>query len=133
MLKPEHDMKKNILLLLILLTSAVLYSQEEVSGYVKDENGITLPGVSVYIKGTTIGTITDAEGKYNIYVEEKDAVLVFSFMGYLTKEIMVGDQTSVDVNMEPDLVDLEEVVVVGYGSQKKVSVVGAISTMTTED
>jgi len=111
-----------------LLMASVLqgYSQVSVSGTIKDENGSPLPGVNVLEKGTTNGTTTDSEGVFKISAPGS-AVLVFSFIGYLTQEITVGTQTSINITLMPDITSLSEVVVVGYGTQKKSDLTGAVS------
>nr|WKN35690.1 SusC/RagA family TonB-linked outer membrane protein [Tunicatimonas sp. TK19036] len=90
-----------------------------------------LPGVNILIKGTTRGTTTDVEGKYRINVPE-DAVLIFSYLGYLTEEVEVGDQTTINVSMAPDVSSLSEVVVVGYGAQSKRELTSAITSIDAE-
>lgn len=104
-----------------------------VSGQVLDEAGKSMPGVNVLVKGTTIGTSTDTDGNYSIEVESSNAVLVFSFIGYLTQEIPVGNQTIINVSLVPDVETLSEVVVVGYGTQARASVTGAISSVSAEE
>ena len=96
-----------------------------IKGQVLDENGEGLPGVSVFVKGTSIGMATDVDGKYAIDVPE-GSILVFTFIGYQKQEIFVGTQTTIEVNMVPDVNQLEEIVVVGFGTQKEESVVGSI-------
>jgi TonB-linked SusC/RagA family outer membrane protein len=125
-------MKRILLLLLTVFSFSVAFSQYRVSGVVEDENMVSLPGVSVYIKGTTIGTITDIKGSYSLSNVSKEAVLVFSFIGYATEERIIGAQTTINIKMTPNVVGLEEVVVVGYGTQKKVTVIGAVSTITSK-
>lgn len=98
-----------------------------ISGLVKDENGGPLPGVNIIVKGTTIGTTTDAGGKYSLSVPDENSVLVFSFIGYLQQEIAVKTQTQIDVTLEPDVTTLSEVVVVGYGTMKKSDLTGAVA------
>ena len=88
-----------------------------------------LPGVSVVVKGTTQGTTTDAEGRFTLNVPDAQSVLVFSFVGYLSKEVTVGNQTGITVSLVADDKTLSEVVVVGYGVQKKVNLTGAISSV----
>lgn len=100
-----------------------------VSGQVLDEKDEGLPGVSVVVKGTQRGTSTDDKGKYSLNVPDEDAILVFSFLGYVTSEIPVGAQTQLNVKLKADTKALEEVVVVGYGTQKKVNLTGAVSTI----
>ncbi len=102
-----------------------------VSGTVTDPNGEPLPGVTVIVQGTNIGTITDLDGKYSISVPQ-DATLVFSFIGYTNSVIQVGSGSTFNVSMEEDSQQLEEVVIVGYGQQKKASVVGAITQTNGE-
>ncbi len=97
----------------------------QVSGIVADDAGTPIPGVNIIEKGTTNGTATDAEGKYSLLVNE-NAILVFSFIGYMTQEIPVSNQSQVNVTLVPDTRTLDEVVVVGYGEQKKVTVTGSV-------
>lgn len=98
-------------------------------GTVSDDNGIGLPGVSVILKGTQRGTTTDSKGKYQLDGTDDRSVLAFSFVGYVSKEITVGNRTQVDVSLQIDNKALEEVVVIGYGTQKKVNLTGAVSTI----
>lgn len=91
----------------------------------KDDN-MAIPGVTVVVKGTTVGTTTDVEGKYEINVKTGSDVLVFSAVGFLTQEKAIGNANLLDVVMSPDLKTLEEVVVVGYGTQEKVNLTGAV-------
>ncbi|MFD1144500.1 SusC/RagA family TonB-linked outer membrane protein [Larkinella insperata] len=105
----------------------------DVMGTVTDESGTGLPGVNVVVKGTTQGTTTDAEGKYKISVPDTRATLVFSSVGYLKQELVVGSQTSINVKLSPDDQTLSEVVVVGYGSQLKKEVTGAVQTVTAKE
>lgn len=97
-----------------------------ISGVVFDENAQPLPGVNVLEKGTPNGTTTGVDGKFSLNVENESSVLVFSFIGYSLQEMPVGNQTEFTVNMQPDVKSLEEIVVVGYGSQKKVTVTGSV-------
>ncbi len=98
-----------------------------VTGVVSDETGSSVPGVNVIIKGTLLGTITDINGGYAIEVPDNDAVLVFSYVGYLSEEVPVGAQSRIDVSLVPDIQSLDEIIIVGFGEQKKASVVGAIT------
>lgn len=101
----------------------------EVTGIVVSETGEEMPGVSVIIKGTSTGTITNLDGKYRITVPSDNTVLQFSFIGYKTVEETVNHRKIINVKFQETASELEEVVVVGYGSQKKVSLVGSISTV----
>ena len=100
-----------------------------VNGTVRDAQQEPLPGVNVLVKGTTIGTTTDIDGNYFINVPDKNAVLVFSYIGFESQEIKVGGQININVNMSEESNSLDEVVVVGYGSQKRASVVGSITAV----
>jgi TonB-linked SusC/RagA family outer membrane protein len=100
-----------------------------VSGKITDEKGDPLPGVSIVLKGTTRGTTSDGSGLFKLTVPNEKSVLIVSFVGYLRQEITVGNRTSVDVQLQSDDKALDEVVVVGYGTQKKVNLTGAVSTV----
>ncbi|TAE15024.1 MAG: SusC/RagA family TonB-linked outer membrane protein, partial [Bacteroidetes bacterium] len=109
----------------VLLVSSIAFAQERViTGKVTDSNKEPLPGATVLIKGTTMGTVADAEGEYRISVS-KGATLIFSLLGYQTKEIAVQDQTRIEVALEEDSKMLSEVVVVGYAKQEVQSFSGA--------
>lgn len=105
--------------------------QTSVSGKITDENGEGLPGASVVEKGTSNGTITDIDGNYYLTVSE-GGTLVFSFVGYHKEEMVVGNSTKIDMMLVPDIAQLSEVVVVGYGTQKQREVSGTISTVSAE-
>ncbi|RYD88862.1 MAG: SusC/RagA family TonB-linked outer membrane protein, partial [Sphingobacteriales bacterium] len=102
-----------------------LQKQVKVQGKVTDDLNLPLPGVTVKVKGTTIATVTDANGVFNIDAPD-DAILVFTYIGFTDKEMAVNGQSSLNVQLVPALTSLNEVVVVGYGTQKRSSVVGAI-------
>jgi len=105
-----------------------------ISGKVTDDNGQAMPGVSILLKGTSEGTISDAEGNFTMNVPDGPALLVFSFVGYTTEEInAAGNQSQVAVTLNVDEKALEEVVVVGYGTQKKVNLTGSVSTVAIDD
>lgn len=98
-----------------------LQAQIKITGTVTDETKETVIGANITVKGTTIGTISDVNGKYSIEVPNQKAILVFSFIGYTTHEIPVGKNKVIDVVMKEDGVMLNEVVAIGYGSAKKVT------------
>lgn len=100
-----------------------------VSGVIKDENGHPLPGVSVAVRGVSTMTTTDANGRYKIIVNAATDVLAFSFIGYETAEVVAGSQTTINVQLKVASKSLGEVAVVGFGTQRKVSLVGAQSTI----
>lgn len=105
-----------------------------VSGTVTSaDNREPLPGVSVVMKGSNTGTITDAEGRYQISVPDAGQVLVFSFVGYLSEETTIGNRAQIDVNLKADIKALNEVVVVGYGTQKRGDITGAVASVSAKD
>lgn len=104
-----------------------------VAGKVTDENAEPLPGVNILEKGTTNGTTTDQNGDYTLVVDNQDVTLIFSFIGYSSQEVKVGNQSQINVTLKPDVKSLQEVVVVGYGTQKKVNLTGAVASVTGED
>ncbi len=105
----------------------------KVTGKVTDASGTPLPGVNIVEVGTTNGTVTDLDGNYSITVSTEDAVLSFSFVGYLTEEMEVGGQTSIDLTLVEDIQELDEVVVVGYRSVLKRDVSASVASVKTED
>lgn len=104
-----------------------------VRGRVIDENGEGLPGVSIIVKGTQLGTVTNETGVYTIAVPDQEAVLIFSFVGYMSREVAVGSRSEIDLELEPDVTSLQEVVVVGYGTVKKGDLTGSVSSIKPED
>lgn len=106
---------------------------QAVKGKITEEDGTPLPGVNVLEKGTTNGTVTDTDGVYTLNVSSAESILVFSFIGYLTEEIVVGNQATIDIQLKSDAKTLSEVVVVGYGTQDKKDVTGAISSVKGSD
>jgi len=102
-------------------------SDKTVNGIVTDMKGETLIGVNVSIKGTSAGAITDAGGKYTLEQVSDQSILVFSYIGYVSQEVKVGNQRTINIRLEEDLQNLNEVVVVGYGTQKKATLTGAVA------
>ncbi|UII25487.1 TonB-dependent receptor [Fulvivirga maritima] len=121
-----------LLSLFVMLTCSLSYAQSRISGTILDDSGSALPGASVLIKGTSKGTVTDINGEYSLSANPED-VLIFSFIGYTTQEINVGSQTKIDVTLELNAQELTEVVVVGYGTQKRAQVTGAIASIEEEE
>src|SRR5688500_10280080 len=115
------------------IQGARVQSAFTVKGMVTSEDGESMPGVNILEKGTSNGTTTDAEGKYSLSITAGDAILVFSFIGFVTQEIAVDNRTLIDINLMPDIQSLEEVVVVGYGEQKKVNLTGSVAAVSNED
>jgi TonB-linked SusC/RagA family outer membrane protein len=114
----------------LLFLGAAHAQTREVSGVViSGEDNLPLPGVSIIVKGTTTGTVTDVDGGFRISVPSDQSVLVFSFVGFLTQEVSIGAQSRLDVRLAPDTKSLEEVIVVGYGEQKKETITGSVATV----
>lgn len=121
------------LALIIFTMGSVLAQNRNVSGVIKSTTGETMPGVNVLVKGTTTGTASDIDGKFSLSVPSDESVLVFSFIGYSSKEVRVGNSSELNVVLEEDLSSLSEVVVVGYGTQERAKVTGAISSVSSEE
>jgi len=116
--------------LMVLMTGMAFAQQKTVTGKVVDESGSSIPGVSVLAKGTTVGTVTDVDGKYNLNVPTKAEILVFGFVGMISQEVSIGQKSVIDVTLKTDVVGVDEVVVVGYGTRKKEEITGSISTVS---
>ncbi len=126
-------MKKVQLIILCFLLSSVAFAQSKtIGGTVVDEQLSPLIGVTVQVQGSTTGTITDINGNYSLTVEGTDNVLLFSYTGYELQRIEIGDQTTIDVTLQPGVV-LDEVVVVGYATQQKVNLTGSVEVVTAEE
>ena len=129
-------MKKKILLLstslLFLMVSA--WAQRSVTGQVtSSDDGSAIPGVNVVLKGTSSGTITDFDGNYRLEVPEAGGTLVFTFIGLLSQESVIGSRSIIDASMESDLAELDEIVVTGYGTQEKKEVTSAVTSVKAKD
>ncbi|HER07502.1 MAG TPA: TonB-dependent receptor, partial [Bacteroides sp.] len=122
-------------LILLCLSAGISYSQQlTVSGSVTDaSSGMGIPGTNITVQGTTAGTISDANGNYTIEVPAEDAVLVFSFVGYVRQNVPVQGRTRIDVQLEEERITLDELVVVGYGTQRKSDLTGAVAVVETAD
>ncbi|HEY9488126.1 MAG TPA: SusC/RagA family TonB-linked outer membrane protein, partial [Chryseosolibacter sp.] len=121
-------------LLIVAGISGNAWGQIPVAGTItSSEGGEGLPGVNVVVKGTTDGTITDVDGRYSISVPSPESTLIFSYIGHVTQEVVVGGKSSIDITMTPDITTLSEVVVVGYGTQEKVNMTGAVAAVKIDD
>jgi iron complex outermembrane receptor protein len=118
---------------ILLMAGVAAFSQHTVTGTVKDMDGNTIPGVNVTIQGTTTGTSTDVQGQYKLDVPNKEAVLVFSSIGFTKESITVGDQKTIDVTLMPDIEALSEIVVIGYGVTKKEDATGSVQAIDSRD
>lgn len=129
-------MGKRITMFIAMIFAVVSLANAQeivVKGVIRDQQNQTLPGASVLVKGTQSGTVTDVDGNYSIGVPNGEAVLVISFIGYETQEIAVGNRTQIDVTLGGDLKTLNEVVVIGYGTQKRGDVTTSIASVDTKD
>lgn len=137
-----HDFENNYIVLLkkinrnaSAIAQMIETAQQEgktVTGTVRDENGEPVIGATIMLKGTDIGVVSDINGRYSIDVPNRDAVMVFSYIGYLTEEIPVGDQREINVTFSEDLIGLDEVVVIGYGSIRTADVTSAVVSVKPE-
>lgn len=106
--------------------------ERQITGTVVDENNIPLPGVNVFVENTTVGAVTDFDGNYSLSVPANAAILVFSSLGFETQEIQIGTQNIIDVTLNSNLEELESVIVIGYGTQKKSDVTGSVASISEE-
>ena len=124
---------KNLLMILLFLASTSVFAQRiTITGTVTDENGSPLPGSTVIVKGTTVGATTGIDGKYSLDVSSRTVTLVFSFVGYATQEIPAQNQSVVNVSLKPEMLGLDEVIVVGYGTQKRSDITGTVASISKE-
>lgn len=128
-------MKKLLVLMVLMCISLLIYPQvTQITGTVtSSEDNLTIPGVAVTAKGTTLGVVTNSEGRYNISVPSGTNVLVFRFIGFRSQEVNIDGRTTIDVTLEPDIFSVDEVVVVGYGVQKKREVTGSITSVKGDE
>src|SRR5690606_38125282 len=130
--KQLYHVKNYLAVFLVFIGGLHGYAQTQISGVVKEENGDFLPGVNILEKGTLNGAISDIDGSYSTTVGES-ALLIFSFIGYGSKEIVVGNQSEINVELSPDLTSLSEVIVVGYGEQRKETLTGSVANVSADD
>ncbi len=114
------------------MKSGLKNQQKQITGKITDETGASLPGASVQIKGTTTGTMADANGEYSIVLQNDDDVLIFSYVGYVSQEVSAAGKTVIDISLEPSVTGLDEIVVIGYGTQRKGDVTSAVSHVESE-
>src|SRR5690606_32597113 len=123
-----------LLVTLAIMGTLQAYSQGlVVRGKVTGSDGESLPGVSVSVLGTTLGTVTDTEGAYSIQLPQADHTLVFSFIGYVSQQIPVNGRSQIDIQLESDLRALEEVVIIGYGSVSKTDLTGSVGQVNVSE
>lgn len=132
-LKEWLSMKLFYFLVAFLCASSVFAQQRMITGNVIDSNGESIIGATVKVKGSSAGTITDMTGRFSIELPANSDVIVVSYIGYLTQEVKVGNRNSFIITLREDVKTLDEVVVVGYGTQKKGNVLASISTIDSDD
>lgn len=123
---------KSLLLVLLMGVSTVSWAQTTVTGTVLDEQNVPLPGANVVVKNTTNGVVTDFDGNFSISVNNTNAVLVISYIGYVGKEVKLDGSSSYTITLEEDATGLEEVVVIGYGSVKRTDLTGAVASLDAQ-
>ncbi|MBN1925005.1 MAG: SusC/RagA family TonB-linked outer membrane protein, partial [Prolixibacteraceae bacterium] len=133
MKKKNRLLQVAILILPMIFFSLWSFGQaSEIGGIVTDESNNPLPGVNVVVQATTRGTVTDIDGKYSIQAEPKET-LIFSFIGYKTQNVIVNNQTSINIKLISSYLDMDEVVVVGYGTVKKSDLTGSVTSVKSEE
>jgi TonB-dependent starch-binding outer membrane protein SusC len=136
-MKEVNKFKLNCLFILFLFPAFLQARQQpvDVTGMVTDSGGLGLPMVTIVVEGTTIGTTTDLDGVYHISIpgDIENPVLVFSYIGFASQRVVVGQRSTIDIILEEDAVMLDEMVVVGYGIQRKVDLTGAVSSIDSEE
>ena len=113
-------------------TARLLVAEKTITGQITDENNEPLPGVNILVQNTSVGTVTDVEGNYRINAPDDATALIFSSVGYVTQEVAIDGRSVIDLQMEPDIQSLSEVVVVGYGTQQKRDLTGSVSRVDGE-
>ena len=126
-------MKKNRLIHLLLIFPIILFAQNKaITGTVVDENKMPLPGASILVKGLNIGSSTDFDGNFSLNVPETGEVLVVSYLGYMTKELVISKNLTFNIQLDIDTNTLDEIVVVGYGTQRKSDITGAVTSVKVD-
>lgn len=122
-----------LMVLFVVLTgfAQTVFSQT-IQGKITDESGVPLPGASVIVKGTSVGAVADFDGVYKLILEENSEILVYSFVGYAPIEEVINGRTTINVSLEPDARSLSEVIVVGYGAEKRSQITGAVASISPE-
>ena len=117
-----------------MLPSLIMAQQSIVSGVVFDDTGNPLPGATVSVKGSDgVGSITDFDGNYSVNIPEGSDTLIFSYIGFLETQVNISGKSTVNVNLSPDVSELDEVVVVGYGTVLKRDLTGSVASVKVED
>ena len=125
-------MKKLLLLFILLYATNIMAQEKTISGVVTADEGYTLPGVNVLLKGTSVGTVTDLNGAYSIKAASENT-LQFSYVGMQSYEVVIGNQTTINVVLQSNAALLQDVVVIGYGTVKKKDLTGSVSQVKAAD
>ena len=128
-------LRKALFVFVAIISATTIFAQNniKISGKITDETGNTMPGVTVMVKGTSIGGVSDANGSYEVIAPDKNSVLVFSYLGYTTKDVTVGNQSIINVQMKENIQQMDEVVVIGYGAVKRSDVTGSVVSVNTDE
>ena len=132
-MKNKKNLSRLVVALLICFIHLAAFSQVTVTGKVIEVDGQPLAGVTVIVKGTTTGTTTDLDGIYSLTFDYENAILVYSFIGYATQEIPVAGQTVIDIILKEEVTELDEIVVIGYGTTKKSDLTGSLASLKEDD
>lgn len=132
MLKRNYPAKAVVCLLLCLFSSSLLFAQKRISGKITSSTNQPVAGASVLVQGTSVGTVTAADGSYTLTVPEGKNVLIVSYVGFKTKEVTIGSENNIAVSLEDDISGLTEVIVTGYSGQQRKNIVGAVTTVKGE-
>ena len=127
-----NSVKRLSLLAIVSIMSLVSFAQSQITGHVRDKSGEPIVGASILIKGTGTGTVTDIEGAFTVAKASPSDVLIVSSIGYSTENVKVGNQTRINVVLNEDMANLDEVVVIGYGTMKRRDLTGSVSSVNNE-
>ena len=125
---------KKLCALLLLLPIFIFGQGKQVVGVVNDDSGSPLPGATIQIEGSeSLGAISDFDGKFSILLKNDENTIIVSYVGFLTEQVEIGDNLNVTINLEPDVTELEEAIVVGYGTVLKSDLTGAVSSVEVDE
>lgn len=130
----SNSVKKNLVVLFFMLQCFFVFSQgKQITGVVTDDTGQSLPGVTIMIKGTSQGTVSDVNGKYSILKVTQGSTLIFSFIGMESQEVVVGNSSRIDITLKMSSEQLEEVIAVGYGTMRKSDITGSVASVKSDE
>ena len=130
----KYYLRPLLIILIVMVSAWNVTAQRTITGTITDaEDSTPLIGASIFIKGTTVGTVTDLDGNYTLNINSDEDIITFQYVGYLSREIMAGSQSVIDVELVPSYEELDEVVVIGYGTVKKSDLTGAVAVVSSEE